>query len=153
MRVRNALVRAAPPAAPAVACCAVLFAPWATTGTATRSGFAFLRAASAAGLLGTTGAHVFEEFVFALPALAALSCAAAVLGTPFVSAISSGIAGLVTGAFALEMFIVFGAHAAVGPRVGVVGAAAAIVVSARYSAKVWPRRARLAGEGRTVQNA
>jgi hypothetical protein len=153
MRVTNALVRVAAPAAPAVACCAILFAPWATTGTATRSGLAFLRAASAAGLLGTTGAHVFEAFVFALPALAALSCAAAVLRAPIVSAISSGIAGLVIGAFALEMFIVFGAHAAVGPWFGVVGGAGAIAMSARYSTKVWPWRAHVTGEGGTVQNA
>src|SRR5579862_8536952 len=115
MRVRNAIVRATPPAIPAVACCAVLFAPWVTTGAAARSGFAFMRAAGTAGLLGSTGAHMLEAFVFALPALAALSCAAAVLGTTLLSWISSGVAGVVVGAFSLEMFTVFGAHAAVGP--------------------------------------
>jgi len=153
MRVSNALVRAASPVVPAVACCAVLFAPWATTGTAARSGFAFLRAASAAGLLGTTGAHMLEVFVFAVPALAALSCAAALLGTTFVSGISSGAAGVVVGAFSLEMFIVFGARAALGPWLGVVIAAAAIVLSARHSAKVWPGRASFAAKTRKVQDA
>ncbi len=138
---------------PAVACCAILFAPWATTGTAARSGFAFLRAASAAGLLGSTGAHTFEAFVFALPALAALSCAAAVLRATLLSAISSGVAGLVVAAFSLEMFTVFGAHAPIGPWLGAVIAAAAIVVSARRSANVWPRRASLTTEQGKVQNA
>jgi hypothetical protein len=153
MEVSNALARAASPVVPAVACCAVLFAPWATTGTAARSGFAFLRAASAAGFLGSTEAHMLEAFVFALPALAALSCAAAVLGTTFLSGISSGIAGVVVGAFSLEMFIVFGAHAAVGPWLGAVIAAAAIVMSARHSAKAWPRRASFTAEQGKLQNA
>jgi hypothetical protein len=140
--VRNAVVRAAP-AVPSLACCAVLFMPWATTGTAARSGFAFLRAASAAGLLGGTRAHMLEALVFSLPALAAFSCAAAVLRSAFLSAISSAAAGLVVGAFSLETFVVFGAHGEVGPRLGAVSAVAAIVISARYSATLWPGRALL----------
>jgi hypothetical protein len=152
MKVKNALVRATP-VVPSVACCAVLFTPWVTTGTAARSGFAFLRAASAAGLLGGAGVHMLEALVFALPALAALSCAAAVWGAPLFSAISSGVAGMVVGAFSLEIFIVFGAHAEVGPWLGVVSAVAAIVISARHSAKLWPGRTPLAVEKREVQNA
>jgi hypothetical protein len=96
---------------------------------------------------------MLEAFVFALPALAALSCAAAALGTTFLSAISSGVAGLVVGAFSLEMFIVFGAHAAVGPWLGALIAAAAIVMSARLSANVWPGRPSLTAEQGKVQNA
>jgi hypothetical protein len=153
MTVSNAVVRAASPVVPSVACCAVLFAPWATTGTAARSGFAFLRAAGAAGLLGSTGAQVLQVLVFALPALATLSCAAALLGTTFFSGISSGVAGVVVGAFSLEMFVAFGARAAVGPWLGVVIAAAAIVLSARHSARAWPGRASLVAEEGKVQNA
>jgi hypothetical protein len=153
MRVSNALVRAASPVLPAVACCGVPFAPWATTGTAARSGFAFLRAASSAGLLGSTMAHLLEALVFALPVLAALSCAAAILGTTFISGISSGVAGVVVGAFSLEMFIVFGTHAAVGPWLGATIAVIAIAISAHHSAKVWPGRTPLTLEERKVQNA
>ena len=145
-------MRVTPPVVPGVTCCGVLFAPWATTGTAARSGFAFLRAASAAGLLGSTGAHVLEGFVFALPGLAALSCAAAVLGTTVFSAISSGVAGVVVGAFSLEMFAAFGTHVAVGPWLGAVSAAGAIFISARHSAKVWPWRAPFTAEKGKVQN-
>jgi hypothetical protein len=67
----------------------------------------------AAGLLGRTAAHMLEAFVFTIPALAALTCAVAALGTTFFSAISWGVAGVVAGVFSLGMFIGFGAHAAV----------------------------------------
>jgi hypothetical protein len=145
-------VRMSPAAVPAVACCAVVFVPWATTGIATRSGFAFLRAASEAGLLGALGAHLLEVFVFALPTLAALSCTAAVLGAPFFSAVSSCFAGVVVGAFSLEMFIFFGARAAVGPWLGLVSATAAIAISARCLVKMWPGGARLAVKRGKVQS-
>ena len=87
------------PALLAVACFAALSVPSARTGGATRSGYGFVRAAQAAGLLDGPWAHVLRWSLLAVPVLAGLSGAAAVLRAGKASAVSCGLAGLATLAF------------------------------------------------------
>ncbi len=141
LRVRNGPRRAALHPLTAVACCATVFAlPWARTGEVTRSGFAFLRAAQAAGLGNGAWPHLLEVLVFALPLLAGLSAAAAAVSAIFASVAFSGVAGAVVVAFSAEMFVLFGNHGVAGPWLGAVIGGAAVVMAACGLAKVFAER-------------
>jgi hypothetical protein len=133
---------AAPFALAAVACCAAVLAPWARTGTATRSGFAFVRAVQAAGLGSGAWPHLFAVLVFALPLLAGLSSAAAAVRAFFASAAFLGVAGAVVVVFSATTFVLFGTHVAPGPWIGAVTGGAAVVMAVRGATKVLTGRER-----------
>ncbi|HET9059859.1 MAG TPA: hypothetical protein VFN61_08050 [Acidimicrobiales bacterium] len=102
-------------AATPVLCAGVLAAPWARTGNTTRSGYAFLRAARAAGLVNTPLAHAAQFAVLALPVLAGASIAMAVLGARRLGALTCALSGIFTAGCALCALTVFGPRLPFGP--------------------------------------
>lgn len=79
----------------ALACPFELMAPWFRTGRATRSGYAFLRAANGAGISGALPVHLVELAVLSLPALAGAAWAATVLGSRHGGCLAASVAGAV----------------------------------------------------------
>ena len=107
------------PARPVRPCSPSVVAPlyWCrrrSTGAATRSGYGFVRAAQAAGILHGPWAHVLGWALLAVPVLAGSSGAAAVLRAARASVVFCGLAGLVTLAFSAWLFVKF--HSDVPPR-------------------------------------
>ena len=120
------------PALLAVGCCAALFEPWARTGAATRSGYAFVRAAQSAAVVHGPWAHLLVGAVLALPVLAGFSCAAAVLRAGQASLFFCGLAGLVVLALSVWLFVKFQNQVPLGPWTGAVLGIAAVATTVRY---------------------
>ena len=106
----------------------------------TRSGFAFLRAAQAAGLGNGAWPQLLEVLVFALPLLAGLSAGAAAISARFASLAFSGAAGAVVVAFAVQTFVLFGDHGVAGPWLGAAIGGATVVMATRAMAKALAER-------------
>jgi hypothetical protein len=102
----------------------------------TRSGFALVRAAKAAGLGNGAWFHLLGVLVFALPLLAGLSAAGAIVNARFASAVFLGAAGVVVVAFSAETFVIFGSHVPAGPWLGAVVGGAAVIMAGRGSVQV-----------------
>lgn len=132
MRATTTWARSFGPALLAVACFAALLVPSARTGGATRSGYGFVRAAQAAGLLGGPWAHLLRWSLLAVPVLAGLSAAAAVLRARKAAAVSCGLAGLATLAFSAWLFVKLPDRAPLGQWAAAVLGAAAMVTAFRY---------------------
>jgi hypothetical protein len=130
---KTTLARSGGPALLAVSCSAALFVPWARTGAATRSGYAFVRAAQAAGLVHGPWAHVLGWSVLALPVLAAFSCASAILRAGRTSALFSGLAGLVVLSFSAWLLVEFQNDVPLGPWTGAVLGIGAVATTVRYA--------------------
>ncbi len=129
---RAAWARSAGPALLALGCFAVLLAPWARTGVATRSGYVFVRAVQGAGMLQGPFAHVLGWAVLAVPALAALSGATALVRSARASVVFCGLAGLVTLVFAALLFVKYHSDVTPGPWAGLVLGTGAMATAARY---------------------
>ncbi|HUB71493.1 MAG TPA: hypothetical protein VL984_13825 [Acidimicrobiales bacterium] len=119
----------------ATGCLAALFLPFARTGGATRSGYTFVRAAQAAGLLQGPWAHVLDWSLLAVPVLAGLSGAAAVMQAWKASVLFGALAGLVTLAYSAWSLFRSRTGAPFGPWVGAVLGAMAVATILRYVAK------------------
>ncbi|MGP8204494.1 MAG: hypothetical protein ACLQVK_00295 [Acidimicrobiales bacterium] len=124
--------RSAGPALLAVGCCAALLVPSARTGGATRSGYGFVRAAQAAGILHGPWAHVLGWSLLAVPVLAGSSGAAAVLRAGKASAVFCGLAGLVTLAFSAWLSVKLPGSFPLGPWAGAVLGTGAVATAFRY---------------------
>lgn len=136
------LARSAGPALLAVGCCATLFAPWARTGAATRSGYAFVRAAQAATMVHGPWAHLLGWSVLALPLLAGFSGAAAVLRAGRASLVFCGVTGLVILAFSAWLFVKFQNQVPLGPWTGAVLGIVAVATTVRGGRERSVRHAR-----------
>jgi hypothetical protein len=129
---RATWARSAGPALLALGCFAALLVPSARTGGATRSGYGFVRAAQAAGILHGPWAHVLGWSLLAVPVLAGSSGAAAVLRAGKASVVFCGLAGLVTLAFSAWLFVKLQNGAPLGPWAGAVLGAGAVATAFRY---------------------
>jgi ABC-type dipeptide/oligopeptide/nickel transport system permease component len=106
--------------------------PSARTGAASRSAYAFVRAAQAAGLFQGLWAHVLRWSVLAVPVLAGFSAAAAVLGAARASVVFCGLAGLVTLAFSTWLFVKSQNDVPLGLWTGAVLGTGAVATTFRY---------------------
>lgn len=129
---RAGWARSPGPAVLAMGCFAALLAPWARTGTATRSGYVFVRAVQGAGMVHGPFAHVLGWAVLAVPALAALSGATALVRSARASVVFCGLAGLVTLVFSAWLFVKFQSDVSPGTWAGLVLGTAAVATAARY---------------------
>jgi len=129
---RTTWARSAGPALLALGCFAALLVPSARTGDATRSGYGFVRAAQAAGIFHGSWAHVLGLSLLALPVLAGLSGAAAVLRAYKASVVFCGLAGLVALVFSAWLLGNLRNGASLGPWAGVLLGAGAVVTTLLY---------------------
>jgi hypothetical protein len=119
----------------------VLCAPWVTTGRVTRSGYAFVRAVRLAGAGDTVLDHMLMAAALALPLLAGLACAAAVLGWARAAAAVSGLAGLVLVTLATCAMRQPAGPALAGPWSGLLLGLAALALAVVYTRKGTPAHA------------
>jgi len=113
------LGHAVPAAAFAVAASATLLAPWSVLGTASRSAFALAGAAASAGLLPGGAARLLVVALDALPAIAACTCAAVVLGRTSIVVGLAAAVGTVVLAASLVALVVPGIGTQAGPWLGI----------------------------------
>lgn len=101
-----------------LAALASVLLPWVRTGRTDRSGFGLARAAEDAGLVQAIWLRDLLGAVYALPALAALVCAASLVGRLRAARVLAGALGVVVTVASLAVLVELGSGLEAGPFVG-----------------------------------
>lgn len=124
----------------ALAQAGALAAPWFTTGRVTRSAYGFVRALVGSGAVHGWEAQLLRASVFALPLLAGLTFAAAVLRAGLATAVLCGTAGSVL--LILSVCVLVNEHGSgpLGPWLASVVGCCAITFCLSYAKNSYPKK-------------